>query len=65
MGQKTHPKVFRMRVIESWDSKWYAGRDYSELLPAALKIKGFQAVGGKSAAGQALLKKARSFYKKK
>nr|AFY23234.1 dinoflagellate viral nucleoprotein DVNP.12 [Hematodinium sp. SG-2012] len=31
----------------------------------ALNIKGFQAVGGKSAKGQALLKKARSFYSKK
>jgi len=30
----------------------------------ALGIKGFQAVGGKTARGQALLKKARSFYKK-
>merc|ERR1712055_445142 len=30
----------------------------------ALGIKGFQAVGGKSAKGQALLKKARSIYRK-
>ena len=30
----------------------------------ALGIKGFQAVGGKSAKGKALLAKARSFYKK-
>merc|ERR1711915_1064514 len=29
----------------------------------ALGVKGFQAVGGKSKAGQALLSKARSFYK--
>merc|ERR1712086_979149 len=29
----------------------------------ALHIKGFQAVGGKSAKGQALLKKVRSLYK--
>ncbi|MDE0355788.1 MAG: 30S ribosomal protein S3, partial [Deltaproteobacteria bacterium] len=41
MGQKTHPKVFRMRVIESWDSKWYAGNDYPELLHEDLKIKSF------------------------
>lgn len=31
---------------------------------AALKIKGFCAVGGKSSQGKALLAKARSFYKK-
>merc|ERR1719504_524912 len=30
----------------------------------ALGIKGFQAIGGKSAKGQALLKKARSIYRK-
>jgi hypothetical protein len=30
----------------------------------ALGVKGFQAVGGKTAKGQALLKKARSIYKK-
>merc|ERR1719373_826447 len=29
-----------------------------------LKVKGFQIVGGKTAAGQALLKKAKSYYKK-
>merc|ERR1712080_735671 len=31
----------------------------------ALKIKGFQAVGGRTPEGQALLKKSRSLYKKK
>ena len=31
---------------------------------AALKVKGFCAVGGKTAAGKALLAKAKSFYKK-
>jgi hypothetical protein len=31
----------------------------------ALSVKGFQVIGGKSAKGQALLKKARSLYKKK
>merc|ERR1719447_2057345 len=30
----------------------------------AMGIKGFQAIGGKTAKGQALLKKARSFFKK-
>jgi len=30
---------------------------------SALKIKGFAVIGGKTAQGQALLKKARSFYK--
>lgn len=41
MGQKTHPKVFRLGVIESWDSKWYADHDYSDLLHRDLRIKKF------------------------
>jgi small subunit ribosomal protein S3 len=41
MGQKTHPKVFRLGVIESWDSKWFAGREYADLLHEDFKIKKF------------------------
>merc|ERR1719421_567838 len=41
-------------------SKWTAAVQKAR---KALNIKGFQAVGGKSAKGQALLKKARSLYK--
>lgn len=41
MGQKTHPKGFRLGVIESWDSKWYADHDYSDLLHKDLRIKKF------------------------
>ncbi len=41
MGQKTHPKIFRIGVIETWDSKWYAERDYAQLLHEDLKIKKF------------------------
>jgi small subunit ribosomal protein S3 len=41
MGQKTHPKIFRVGVIESWDSKWYARHDYSKLLHEDFKVKKF------------------------
>lgn len=41
MGQKTHPKGFRLGVIEFWDSKWYADHDYSDLLHKDLRIKKF------------------------
>ena len=41
MGQKVHPKIFRVGVIESWDSKWYAGHDYANLLHEDFKIKKF------------------------
>jgi len=41
MGQKTHPKLFRLGVIESWDSKWYADHEYTKLLHEDFKIKKF------------------------
>jgi small subunit ribosomal protein S3 len=41
MGQKTHPKLFRIGVIDSWDSKWFARHDYAKLLHEDFKIKKF------------------------
>ena len=41
MGQKVHPRGFRLGVIESWDSKWYAGREYSSLLHEDIRIRQF------------------------
>ncbi len=41
MGQKTHPKGFRLGVIESWDSKWFAGHPYTNLLHEDLKLREF------------------------
>src|ERR1700675_4093353 len=41
MGQKTHPKLFRIGVIDTWDSKWFARHDYAKLLHGDLKIKKF------------------------
>lgn len=32
MGQKVHPTGFRLGVIKSWDSKWFATKDYSKLV---------------------------------
>ncbi len=32
MGQKVHPKGFRLGVIYDWDSRWFARKDFSELL---------------------------------
>jgi small subunit ribosomal protein S3 len=39
MGQKVHPRGFRLGVIEGWDSKWYAGREYSALLHEDIRIR--------------------------
>jgi small subunit ribosomal protein S3 len=41
MGQKTHPKGFRLGVIEQWDSKWFARREYAQLLHEDLRIRKF------------------------
>jgi small subunit ribosomal protein S3 len=41
MGQKVHPKGFRLGVIEHWDSKWFARRDYAQLLHEDLRIRKF------------------------
>jgi len=41
MGQKTHPKGFRLGVIEQWDSKWFARREYAPLLHEDLRIRKF------------------------
>ena len=41
MGQKVHPRGFRLGVIESSDSKWYARREYRELLHEDLKLRKF------------------------
>ena len=32
MGQKTHPRGFRLGVVKSWKSRWYADRNFGELL---------------------------------
>jgi small subunit ribosomal protein S3 len=41
MGQKVHPKGFRLGLTESWDSKWYSEGDYARLLHEDLKIRSF------------------------
>ena len=41
MGQKTHPRGFRLGVIETWDSKWFAGHTYTRLLHEDLQLRGF------------------------
>jgi small subunit ribosomal protein S3 len=41
MGQKIHPKFFRLGIIETWDSKWFARHDYPKLLHEDLRIKSF------------------------
>jgi small subunit ribosomal protein S3 len=41
LGQKVNPIGFRLGVIKTWDSKWYAKADYAKLLHEDLKLKKF------------------------
>ena len=39
MGQKVHPKGLRIGIIKDWDAKWYADKNYAELLHEDIKIR--------------------------
>ncbi len=39
MGQKVHPIGFRLGVIKTWDSKWYAEADYAKYLHEDIAIR--------------------------
>jgi len=41
LGQKVHPKGFRLGINKTWDSKWFAKRDYSKFLHEDLQIRKF------------------------
>lgn len=41
MGQKVNPIGFRLGIIKSWDSKWYAEGDYATLLHEDIAIRNF------------------------
>ncbi|GAA0597038.1 30S ribosomal protein S3 [Virgibacillus siamensis] len=39
MGQKVNPNGLRVGIIKGWESKWYAGKDYADLLHEDIKIR--------------------------
>lgn len=41
MGQKTHPKGFRVGIIQPWVSTWFARKEYPEFLAEDAKIRRF------------------------
>jgi small subunit ribosomal protein S3 len=41
LGQKVNPIGFRLGIIKTWDSKWYAEADYAKLLHEDLKIRAY------------------------
>lgn len=41
MGQKVNPIGFRLGVIRTWESKWFAKADFAKLLHEDLKLRNF------------------------
>jgi small subunit ribosomal protein S3 len=41
MGQKINPIGFRVGINRTWDSRWYANRDYASLLHQDLKLRDY------------------------
>ena len=39
MGQKVHPRGFRLGIVSPWKSRWYAERDFPKLLAEDEKIR--------------------------
>lgn len=38
MGKKINPKVFRLKNVFNWDSRWYSDKNFSNLLEQDVKI---------------------------
>ncbi len=41
MGQKINPIGLRIGIIRDWDARWYADKNYTELLHEDLKVREF------------------------
>jgi small subunit ribosomal protein S3 len=39
MGQKVNPVGLRVGVIRDWESKWYGGKDYADMLHEDIQIR--------------------------
>ncbi|HEU4366025.1 MAG TPA: 30S ribosomal protein S3 [Candidatus Krumholzibacteria bacterium] len=41
MGQKTHPVGFRLGINRTWDSRWFASKEYSKWLDEDIKVRAY------------------------
>ncbi|MBF0152414.1 MAG: 30S ribosomal protein S3 [Magnetococcales bacterium] len=39
MGQKVHPTGFRLGITKTWDTRWYADKEYAALLIEDVKLR--------------------------
>jgi small subunit ribosomal protein S3 len=43
VGQKVNPVGLRIGIIKDWESRWYAGKDYADLLHEDLRVREYVA----------------------
>jgi small subunit ribosomal protein S3 len=41
LGQKVHPISLRLGIIKTWDSRWYADKDYAKFVEEDFRIRKF------------------------
>ncbi len=41
MGHKVHPNGFRLGIIKPWQARWYADRDYKDLVQEDIRLRAF------------------------
>lgn len=41
MGQKVNPVGLRVGIIRDWESKWYGGKDYADMLHEDIEIRDY------------------------
>ncbi len=41
MGHKVHPKIHRIQVIYTWDSRWFSKRNYARFVEDDIRIREF------------------------
>ena len=41
MGQKVHPTGLRLGIIRTWDSRWYADKEYADFVEEDFKVRKF------------------------
>lgn len=39
MGQKVHPKIFRIGTVYTWKSRWFSGSNYQDLLKRDVQLR--------------------------
>jgi small subunit ribosomal protein S3 len=49
VGQKVNPVGFRVGILRTWESRWFAGKEYADLLYKDLKIREYIQKNYKSA----------------